>query len=180
MNFTKAELKDAWIIEPKLIQDERGFFAETWSAREFEKHGISGEFKQGNVAYNEKAGTLRGLHFQVEPHGENKLVRVVRGSIYDVIIDLRADSPTYKKWQGVELSSKNFREIFVPKGFAHGYQTLEDDTYVSYEVSELYHPSASRGLRWDDPTFAIQWPPVSASAGRIISPKDLANPFFAL
>jgi dTDP-4-dehydrorhamnose 3,5-epimerase len=175
MKFIETEFLGPWIIEPTLILDERGFFAETWSQREFEKVGIKGDFKQGNIAYNKMAHTLRGLHFQLEPHAEDKLVRVVKGSIFDVILDIRPHSQTFGKWQGITLSSKNFRQVYIPKGFAHGYQTLENETYVSYEVTEFYQPGFSKGILWSDPALNIQWPKPESGQERIISPKDMVN-----
>lgn len=168
MKFIETGLSGAVIVEIEKLQDQRGFFARTWCKKEFEKHGLDTEVVQANVSYNRTKGTLRGMHYQAEPHGETKLVRCTQGAIYDVIIDLRPDSPTYRKWIGVELTADNYRMLFVPKMFAHGYQTLVDDSVVAYQAGQFYTPGSERGIRFDDPAFDIQWPlPVS-----IISEKD--------
>lgn len=174
MIFTKTKLKGAYVLEPKKIEDERGFFARSWCQHEMEEHGLTAKVAQTNVSFNPKKGTLRGMHYQVKPHEESKLVRCTRGAIFDVIIDLRPDSETYKQWLGVELSADNYKMLFVPEGFAHGYMTLEDKTEVTYQVSEFYTPGAEKGIRWNDPAFNIQWPlePV------VISEKDKAHPDF--
>jgi dTDP-4-dehydrorhamnose 3,5-epimerase len=175
MIFTPTELKDATIIDIEPFQDERGFFARTWCQREFAEHGLVANVVQANSSHNRHRGTLRGMHFQRAPHAETKLVRVVRGAIYDVIIDLRPESPTFKGWVGIELTAENRRALYVPEGCAHGFQTLADDTEVMYQVSAFYAPGAEGGVRHDDPAFAIRWPlPVS-----VISPKDAAWPDFA-
>ena len=172
MIFIETELKDATIIELERREDERGFFARTWCQNEFEEHGLVARIVQANMSYNRLKGTLRGMHFQNAPYAETKLVRAVRGAIYDVIIDLRPDSPTFKRWIGVELSADNRRALYVPEGFAHGFQTLSDDADVMYQVSAFYTPGAEGGLRYNDPSFDIQWPlPVS-----VISDKDAAWP----
>ena len=168
MIFKKTALKDAWIIDLNKLTDERGFFARSFCIKEFEDHGIKFPIAQSNVSYNYKKQTLRGMHYQLEPHGEAKLVRCTKGSIHDVIIDVRSDSPTYGKWIGVELSEKNYRMLYVPEGFAHGFITLEDETEVTYQVSEFYTPGAEQGIRWDDPAFSIEWP----LDPKIISEKD--------
>ena len=168
MIFKKTALKDAWIIDLNKLTDERGFFARSFCIKEFEDHGIKFPIAQSNVSYNYKKQTLRGMHYQLEPHGEAKLVRCTKGSIHDVIIDVRSDSPTYGKWIGVELSEKNYRMLYVPEGFAHGFITLEDETEVTYQVSEFYTPGAEQGIRWDDPAFNIEWP----LDPKIISEKD--------
>lgn len=168
MIFQKTKLQDAYLIEIEKRSDQRGFFARMWCRKEFEDHGLVSQVVQTNISYNIKKGTIRGMHFQIDPYQETKLVRCTRGAIYDVIIDLRADSPTYGEWTGVELSADNYRMIYVPKNFAHGFQTLADDTEVTYQVTEFYTPGAERGLRYDDPAFGIIWPlPVS-----VISEKD--------
>jgi dTDP-4-dehydrorhamnose 3,5-epimerase len=172
MIFIETELKDATIIELERREDERGFFARTWCQHEFEEHGLVARIVQANMSYNRLKGTLRGMHFQHAPYAETKLVRAVRGAIYDVIIDLRPESPTFKRWIGVELSADNRRALYVPEGFAHGFQTLSDDADVMYQVSAFYTPGAEGGLRYNDPSFDIQWPlPVS-----VISDKDAAWP----
>jgi dTDP-4-dehydrorhamnose 3,5-epimerase len=168
MIFTETRLKDAFIVALAPHQDERGFFARSWCQREFQDHGLNPALVQCNISYNKKKGTLRGMHLQLAPYAEAKLVRCTRGAIYDVIIDLRSDSPTYLQWLGIELSSENHLALFVPEGFAHGFQTLADETEVFYQMSAFYSPECSRGFRWDDPAFGIVWPlPVS-----VISEKD--------
>jgi dTDP-4-dehydrorhamnose 3,5-epimerase len=168
MKFTKTRLSDAWLIALEPRADERGFFARTFCAEEFAAHGLATAFPQTNHSRNRRAGTLRGMHFQRAPHGEVKLVRVVRGAIHDVIVDLRPGSPSFGAWQGFDLTAENGLMLYVPKGFAHGFQTLEDDTDVTYQVSAPYAPGAEGGARWDDPALGIAWPrPVAA-----ISEKD--------
>lgn len=168
MIFIETELKGAHIIELERREDNRGFFARTWCQQEFAAHGLVARIVQVNLSYNHTRGTLRGMHFQTAPYAETKLVRAVRGAIYDVIIDLRPDSPTYKRWIGVELTADNHRALYVPEGFAHGFQTLEEHTDVLYEMSAFYTPLAASGLRYNDPAFDITWPlPVS-----IISERD--------
>ncbi len=157
MIFTETPLKDAYIIELERIEDERGFFARSWCVREFEEHGLNPNMVQCNVSFNKKKGTLRGMHYQAAPHEEAKLVRCTRGALYDVIIDLRPDSPTFKKWFGVELTAKNRKMFYIPEGFAHGFQALEDETEIFYQMSEFYHPENARGVRYDDPAFGIEW-----------------------
>lgn len=173
MIFTPTRLPGAYLIDLEKHVDERGFFARAWCQREFAAHGLTARVVQCNLSYNPRKGTLRGMHYQVAPHAEAKLVRCIRGAIYDVIIDLRPDSPTYMQWLGVELTADNRRLLFVPEGFAHGFQTLADDTEVFYQVSAFYHPEAERGVRWNDPLFGIVWPEVEQ---RLISPKDQSWP----
>ncbi len=175
MKFEETELPGAYVIELEPVRDERGFFARAWCAREFEAAGLTTVHAQTNFSYNGRAGTLRGLHYQLAPHQEVKLVRCIRGSIYDVIVDLREGSPGYRKWIGVELSACNRRMLYVPAGFAHGFVTLEDDTEVLYQVNEFYTPGAERGLRYDDPAIGIRWP----RAVSIISEKDAGWPAFS-
>jgi dTDP-4-dehydrorhamnose 3,5-epimerase len=158
MIFTETKLKDAYVIDLEPIEDERGFFARAWCEQEFEEHGLETRIAQCNVSHNRRQGTLRGMHFQTAPHEEVKLVRCTRGGIYDVIIDLRPDSPTHKQWLGVELTAENRRGLYVPKGFAHGYQTLTEDSEIFYQVSQVYTPDAASGVRWNDPAFDIEWP----------------------
>lgn len=143
-------------IEPHL--DERGFFARTWCRREFEAQGLETELVQCSVSFNTRKGTLRGMHYQVPPHAEAKLVRCVRGSIYDVVADLRPESPTFKQWVAVVLNAETHNMVYVPKGCAHGFLTLEDETEVLYQMSEFYDARSARGVRWDDPAFRIAWP----------------------
>jgi dTDP-4-dehydrorhamnose 3,5-epimerase len=169
MIFTPTRLEPAHIVDFEKREDDRGFFARAWCQQEFEAAGLETRLVQCNVSFNKRAGTLRGMHYQLAPHAEVKVVRCTRGAIYDVIIDLRPTSPTYKQWLGVELSAANGRALYVPEGFAHGYQTLEDDTETLYQVSEFYAPEAERGLRWNDPAFGIDWP---NGEPRVISPKD--------
>ena len=168
MIFTETRLKGAFIIDIEPIEDDRGFFARSWCRNEFEKHGLNPDLVQCNISFNKKKGTLRGMHYQTAPHEESKLVRCTRGSLFDVIIDLRENSGTYKKWFGIELSAENRRMIYIPDGFAHGFQTLEDNTEVFYQMTEFYYPECTGGVRWNDPLFAIKWPlPI-----KIISRKD--------
>lgn len=175
MKFHNTELEGAFILEPEKLEDSRGFFARTWCQQEFEEHGLVPVIAQAKVSYNAKAGTLRGMHFQVAPYEETKVVRCTRGALYDVIVDLRPDSSTYKRWIGSKLTASNYRMLYIPGNFAHGFITLEDDTEVTYLVSEAYRPGAEGGLRWDDPEFKIEWPhPVE-----VISDKDTSWPDFA-
>jgi len=174
MIFAETKLKGAFIIEPERQEDERGFFARTWCQREFETHGLNPRLVQCNISFNKKKGTLRGMHYQIPPHEEAKLVRCTMGAIYDVIIDLRPHSSTFKQWLSIELTADNRRMLYIPEGFAHGFQTLEDDTEVFYQMSEFYHPECARGIRWDDPALKIRWP----FSPLIVSNKDLDYPFF--
>ncbi len=169
MIFNETKLKGAFIIELEKLEDERGFFARTWCKDEFEAQGLNTRLVQINVAFNKKRGTIRGLHYQVSPYEETKLIRCTKSAIYDVIIDLRASSHTYKQWIGVELTQDNYRMLYVPEGFAHGYQTLQDNTEVAYQVSQSYAPNSEQGVRWDDPAFNIAWPETEK---RIITEKD--------
>jgi dTDP-4-dehydrorhamnose 3,5-epimerase len=157
MLFNPTKLKDAWVVEVEQREDERGFFARTWCKEEFRDRGLDTNLVQCSISFNKKAGTLRGMHFQLPPFAETKLVRCTQGAIYDVIIDLRQDSETFLQWVGVELSAENRKALYVPKGFAHGFQTLVDNTEVFYQISEVYAPDYARGLRWDDPIFKITW-----------------------
>ena len=158
MIFKETKLKGAYVIEIEPIEDERGFFARSFCAEEFEKYGLNPSIAQCNISYNQKKGTLRGMHYQVAPHAETKLLRCTMGAIYDVIIDLRPDSPTFKQWVATELLANNRRMLYIPEGVAHGFQTLEDHTEVFYQISEFYHPESVRGVRWNDPLFGIFWP----------------------
>lgn len=158
MLFTETILPGAYIIDIEPHDDERGFFARSFCVHEFERHGLNPRLAQCNISFNKKRGTLRGMHYQAEPYPETKLVRCTMGSIYDVIIDLRENSPTFRKWLGVELSAQNRRALYIPSGFAHGFQTLADNSEVYYQMSEFFYPECSRGLRWDDPAFGIEWP----------------------
>jgi dTDP-4-dehydrorhamnose 3,5-epimerase len=172
MRFVETRLKGAYLIEPEIRADERGFFARAFCRREFEAHGLNPDLVQCNLSYNNTVGTVRGMHYQRAPHAEAKLVRCTAGAICDVILDLRPDSPTFAQWAAVELSAGNRRLLYVPEGFAHGYQTLLEGAEVFYQVSAFYHPQSEGGARWDDPTFKIEWPlPVNS-----ISAKDASYP----
>lgn len=176
MIFNETKLKGAYIIEVEPFEDERGSFARTFCREEFETHGLNSFVAQCNISHNRKKGTLRGMHYQIAPHAEAKLVTCVAGSIYDVIIDLRPDSITYCHWLAVELSARGRRSlIYIPEGFAHGFQTLQDDTEVFYQMSHSYVSKAARGVRWDDPAFAIDWP----DGPRTLSDRDNNYPDFS-
>ena len=158
MIFRETSLKGSFLIEPERHQDERGFFARTWCLKEFESNGLSTNWVQCNISFNNKKGTLRGMHFQTFPFEEDRLIRCTMGAIYDVFIDLRPHSITFLKWFSVELTAENRMMIFIPKGFAHGFQTLSDRTEVFYQMGEFYNPSKAAGVRWNDPLFSIKWP----------------------
>lgn len=158
MLFKPTKLKGAYIIDIEPKKDGRGFFARSFCRKEFAAAGVKLLIKQSSISYNQKRGTLRGLHYQTAPHQEAKLVSCPKGAIYDVIVDLRKSSSTYCQWIGLELSAENHKMLYIPEGFAHGFQTLKDDTVVFYQISEFYHPESARGLRWDDPALAIKWP----------------------
>lgn len=167
MIFTTTALQGATLIDIERREDDRGYFARTFCEREFAAHGLPNRMVQSNVSLTRRKGTLRGMHYQAPPHGEEKLVRCARGSVWDVIIDLRPESPTYCRWIGVELSETNGRMLFVPKNFAHGFVALTDDAVVNYQISEFYAPGYERGARHDDPAFGIEWPvPVTDMAER--------------
>ncbi len=174
MIFKETELKGAYIVELEKLEDERGFFARSWCQNEFSNHGLNSRLVQCDISFNKKSGTLRGMHLQTPPKAEAKLVRCTRGSIYDVIIDLRKDAPSYKKYFGVNLTSENRRMLFIPEGFAHGFITLEDNTEIFYQMSEFYAPECARGYRWNDPAFDIQWP----NEVTVISERDRNHPDF--
>jgi dTDP-4-dehydrorhamnose 3,5-epimerase len=175
LKFTETQLKGAYIIEPELIRDERGFFARSWCQKEFTERGLNPNLVQCNISFNLKKGTLRGMHYQAKPYEEAKLVRCTMGAIYDVIIDLRPESPTFKQWVAVELTAENRKMLYIPEGMAHGFQTLVDNTEVFYQMSEFYHPESATGVRWDDPIFRIIWLETSSM---IISEKDKSYPNF--
>ncbi len=158
MIFSETSLKDVFVIDMERIEDERGFFARVWDIKEFTNLGLNTRIVQCSISYNKKRGTLRGIHYQEKPYEEDKIIRCVRGKIFDVIIDIRPESPTYKKWIGIELDANEYKMIYVPKGFAHGFQTLEDNTEVFYQISEFFMPKHARGIRWDDNSFKIDWP----------------------
>ena len=174
MNFKEIELKGAFLINLQKNDDDRGFFARSFCREEFKKAGIDFNIVQSNISYNKKKGILRGLHYQSAPHEEAKLISCPRGAICDVVIDLRRDSSTYCEWFALELSDRNYLSLYIPEGFAHGFQTLEDDTIVSYQMSEFYYPDLARGIRWDDRVFNIDWPITSC----ILSNKDANYPDF--
>jgi dTDP-4-dehydrorhamnose 3,5-epimerase len=172
MKFTETPLTGAYVIDPEPHRDERGLFERVFCRQEFEAHSLEPAVAQCNVCFNPRKGTLRGMHYQVPPHEEVKLVRCTSGAIYDVIVDLRRGSPTHAKWFGVELTADGRRQLYIPRLFAHGYITLADDTEVFYQVSEPYHPEFERGLRFDDPALAIRWP----LAPTMVSAKDRNHP----
>jgi dTDP-4-dehydrorhamnose 3,5-epimerase len=174
MIFHETRLSGAFVVEMKKLGDVRGFFARTFCRREFEAHGLSSNLAQCNVSVNWRKGTLRGMHYQVAPLQEAKLVRCVKGAVYDVIIDLRPQSPTYKEWLGFELTDDDYRMIYVPGDFAHGYLTLTERSEVTYQVNEFYSPEHERGIRWNDPTFGVRWPITPA----VVSDKDANHPAY--
>ena len=175
MIFSESSISGAYIIEIEKIEDERGFFARTWDKKEFLKNELETDFVQFSISQNKKKGTIRGMHYQSKPYEEIKIVTCTKGKIFDVIIDLRENSSTFKKWFSVELSSNNHKMLYIPKGCAHGFQTLEDNTEVFYQISEYYNSIHYRGIRWDDKTFQINWPLNITE----ISNKDLSNPLFS-
>jgi dTDP-4-dehydrorhamnose 3,5-epimerase len=166
--FTETALSGAYIIEMKKIHDQRGYFARAWCDAEFKQHGLKTGIVQSNVGFSIKSGTLRGLHFQQAPHAEVKVVRCTRGAMFDVIVDLRRQSPSYKRWIGVELTEDNGKIVYVPEGFAQGYVTLRDKTEMNYHTTNYYNESAASGVRYDDPAFGIEWPVTPA----VISAQD--------
>lgn len=174
MIFTETKLAGAFVVEPERFEDERGFFARSWSQKEFAERGLALHLVECDISFNKKRGTLRGMHYQVAPHGQAKLVRCTMGAIYDVIIDLRSGSSTFRQWTSVELTARNHLMLYIPKGFAHGFQTLEDDTEVFYQMSDVYVSKSSSGVRWNDRAFAIEWP----SDERIIIARDREYPNF--
>jgi dTDP-4-dehydrorhamnose 3,5-epimerase len=170
MKLIRLPLSGAYLIELDLVRDERGFFARTWCAEEFQQLGLKSKLAQCSISSNKSRGTLRGMHFQAEPYAETKLIRCSSGAIYDVIVDLRPHSPTYCKWFAAELTSANHKMLYVPEGFAHGFQTLVDNTELFYQISETYQAEYARGVRWNDPIFGIEWP----ISNPIISARDSA------
>jgi dTDP-4-dehydrorhamnose 3,5-epimerase len=172
MIFKETKLKDAFILELEKIEDSRGFFARSWCQKEFEERGLNSTLVQSNISFNKQEGTLRGMHFQSAPHSEVKLVRCTMGRIYDVIIDLRQKSQTFKKWISVKLTANNRKMLYIPEGFAHGFLTLTDDVEIFYQMSSFYSPKYARGVRWNDPIFSIEWP----KAINIISEQDRNYP----
>ena len=174
MKFTPLTLPGAFVIEPQKYEDERGFFARTWCTREFAEHGLNASLVQANISFNARLGTLRGMHYQAAPNEEAKIVRVTRGAIFDVIVDLRPQSPAYLKWTGVELRADNYLALYIPEGFAHGFLTLSHDTEVNYLMTAFFVAEAARGFRWDDPAIGIRWP----AAVNVIAQKDEMWPPF--
>ena len=173
MIFRETKLKGAFVIEEERHEDERGYFARTWSAQEFEAHGIVSQIAECNISFSKKKGTLRGMHFQLPPFAQAKLVRCTRGAIYDVAIDLRPESETFRQWVAVNLTA-NKGMFYIPTGFAHGFQTLEDESEIFYQMSDVYNPESAGGVRWNDPAFGIEWP----EAERIIIARDREYPDF--
>lgn len=176
MKFRQTDLWGAYLVEPEPALDERGFFARTFCAQEFADRGLSAHLAQCSTSFNRRQGTLRGLHYQAAPHGEEKLVRVTAGAIFDVIVDLRRDSASFGRWFGLVMSAQNRRMLYIPQGFAHGFQTLQDDTEVFYQISVPYEPASARGILWNDPDLAIAWP---EPRNAMISERDAALPRLA-
>jgi dTDP-4-dehydrorhamnose 3,5-epimerase len=176
MRFHETPLPGAWVMELDLLGDDRGWFARSFDVDEFEARGLDSTVVQCNTSYNAHRDTLRGMHYQADPHGESKLVRCIRGAIYDVAVDLRPDSPTFRGWHGVELSAENRLAYYIPAGLAHGFQTLEDECEVLYQMGHRYVPDAARGVRYDDPAFGIEWP--SQEGPLIVSERDRSYPDF--
>jgi dTDP-4-dehydrorhamnose 3,5-epimerase len=174
MIFNKTEFNGVYIIELEKKTDERGFFARAWDKKKFEEHGLNSKLIQCNISFNKKKGILRGMHYQIAPYEEAKLIRCTKGKIFDVVIDLRSKSNTFKQWFGIEISDENYKMLYVPEGFAHGFQTLEDNTEVFYQMSEMYMPDYVRGVRYNDEIFNIGWPITPT----IISEKDRIYPSF--
>jgi dTDP-4-dehydrorhamnose 3,5-epimerase len=158
MNLCKTIFNGVYLIEIKKFEDERGSFVRTFDSNFFEENGLTCEFVQSSISYNFQKGTLRGMHYQIDPYAETKLITCTNGKIFDVLIDLRPDSKTFKKWQSFELESTHYSSIYIPEGIAHGFQTLEDNSVLSYQISNIYNPEFSRGIRWNDPLFNIDWP----------------------
>jgi dTDP-4-dehydrorhamnose 3,5-epimerase len=174
MKFHPTKLAGVFEIHIEPMRDERGFFARTWCRSEFEEHGLESTLVQCNISFNPRKGTLRGMHYQAAPFAETKLVRCTQGAICDVVLDLRPQSPTFKGWIAVTLTAKNRNMVYVPKGCAHGFLTMQDETEVFYEMSEVYHAESARGVRWNDPSFGIAWP----EKMEVISDRDLNYPDF--
>lgn len=174
MRLVETPLRGAYLLEPEKLGDERGFFARVWDVHELEDHELCASWVQSSISFNEKAGTLRGMHYQDAPHEEAKLVTCTAGGVFDVIVDLREDSPTLREWFSVELTACNNTTLYVPVGLAHGFLTLADESMVEYHMSEYYHPESARGLRWDDPAFGIRWPHEPS----VVSQRDREHPNF--
>jgi dTDP-4-dehydrorhamnose 3,5-epimerase len=175
MRFEATRIPGVTLVHVEPLRDERGFFARTWCREAFEAQGLSGALDQVSISWNERRGTLRGMHYQAAPHAEAKLVRVTRGAIHDVALDLRPASDTYKQWVGIELSAESRTALYIPPGVAHGFQTLTDDVEILYQIAPVYVPEAARGVRYDDPAFGIAWPQADP---RIVSERDAAYPDF--
>ena len=158
MIFTETELSGSYIIEPEKIEDSRGFFSRIWDKKLFEERGLDSKILQSSISFNKKRGTLRGMHYQIQPYEESKLVRCTKGRIFDVIVDMRKNSQTFKNWISIELSESNYKMLYIPKGFAHGFQTLVDNSEVRYDITQIFSPEHSRGLKWNDSEFKIKWP----------------------
>ncbi|MFN2499548.1 MAG: dTDP-4-dehydrorhamnose 3,5-epimerase [Pyrinomonadaceae bacterium] len=177
MIFTETKLRGVYVLQPERFEDERGFFAPSFSAKEFAERGLASVFVENNISYSKDRGTLRGMHYQAAPQGQAKLVRCTSGAVFDVAVDLRTDSPTFKQWTGVELSAQNRTMLYLPGDCGHGFLTLTDDTEVYYMVSEVYVVESGRGFRWDDPAFGIDWP---QTGKLIINERDGTYPDFEL
>jgi dTDP-4-dehydrorhamnose 3,5-epimerase len=176
MIFQEMKIGGAFVLEVEKVEDERGFFARSWCQKEFQMHSLVSHLVQANISFNKQKGTLRGMHYQARPYGEAKVVRCTRGMIFDVIIDLRPESVTFKQWIGVELTADNYRMLYVPENCAHGYITLEDRTEVTYLVSQFYHRELERGVRYDDPVFGVKWP----IKVQVVSEKDKSLPYVSI
>lgn len=176
MKFQPTRIEGLFLIDIEPVADERGFFARTYCEDEFRKHGLDPRIAQSSISFNPRRGTLRGMHYQREPHSETKLIRCTRGSVFDAVVDLRGDSPTFLQWFGVELTAANRRMLYIPRGLAHGYLSLEDDSEISYQMSAPYHPESASGVRWNDPAFGIAWP----IAVEVVADRDRAYPDFQL
>jgi dTDP-4-dehydrorhamnose 3,5-epimerase len=175
VDFTALPLEGAYQVTSEDHRDERGSFSRIWDSNEFARHGLASALAQSSLSWNPRRGTLRGLHYQVAPHEEAKLVSCLRGSIWDVIVDLRRDSSTFSQWHGQQLDGDSLSALYVPKGFAHGFLTLADDVLVLYQIAEAYDPKSARGVRWDDPAFNIEWP----ASPTLISGRDRSYPDFS-
>ena len=174
MKWTALPLSGAYLVEIQSISDNRGFFARTWCLDEARELGLAVDFPQCSLSYNTRKGTIRGMHYQAPPHAETRLVRCTSGAIYDVLLDLRPDSPTFCKWFATEISAENHKSVYIPTGFAHGFQSLCDHSEVFYQISESYHPDCARGVRWNDIAFSITWP----LEALILSERDRSFPDF--
>lgn len=174
MHFEPADIGGVFIVRAEPARDERGWFARTFCRREFEKNGLLADWSQGSLSHNRHAGTLRGMHYQAEPHSETKLIRCVRGAVYDVALDLRRQSPTFKRWLAVALREDELTMLYLPPGVAHGFQTLQDESELEYWITPEYVPDAARGVRWNDPAFGIDWP----RSPTVMSARDASFPDF--